>query len=101
MATTFDYQTGRIEVDFHFVEWNTKCKGSGLPCKAGSERCQRCKYHGSSIHPWSFGVTAGVRMDESYILCKHPDAKDSKGCNIARHLFYEAFKNEALCALCY
>jgi hypothetical protein len=40
-------------------------------------------------------------MNESYILCKHPDAKDSKGCNIARHLFYEAFKNKALCALCY
>lgn len=101
MAATFDYQTGRIEVDFHFVEWDTKCKGSGLPCKAGSERCQKCQHFNGSIHPWSFDVTSFARMDDSYILCKHPDAKDSEGSGTASYLFYEAFRNKALCALCY
>lgn len=98
---TYNYQTRQIEIDFHFVEWDTKCKGSGLPCKAGSERCVKCQYFAGSIHPWSFRVEHYGRLEESYVKCKHPEAKDSEGCATARHLFCEALEDAALCALCY
>ena len=100
MAASYDYTTGKMERDFHFVKWDTRCKGSGLPCKAGSDRCQKCEHYWISIHPSGFGPEYWGRLDDSYVLCKHPKAKDSEDCGTARHLYYEQLKHEALCALC-
>lgn len=49
MAASYDYTTGKMERDFHFVKWDTRCKGSGLPCKAGSDRCQKCEHYWGSF----------------------------------------------------
>ena len=100
MAATYDYQTGRIEYDFHFVRYGEKCKLSGLPCYSGSERCSQCKYNAGAIHPFSCQLRCGIRLDDSYRLCKHKEAKDSENSRLAKYAFHEQFKDEALCALC-
>ena len=101
MAATFDYNTQQLERDFHFVEWDTKCKRSGLPCKAGSDRCQKCAHYDGSVHPSSFGVEYWQRFDKSYVLCKHEEAKDAEDSSAVRSAYYDFVKHRALCALCY
>ena len=101
MAATYDYTNGKMERDFHFVKWDEKCRESGLPCRAGSNICSRCPHYDGSIHPSSFGPEYWGRLDDSYVLCKHPDKEDAKDSGVARHLFYERLKHKALCALCY
>ena len=101
MATTYDYQTRKIERDFHFVRWDEKCKLGGLPCYVGSERCTKCQYYNGSIHPFSFQIRFGYRLNDSYVFCKHPEKKDSENCSEAIHAFHEAFEHEALCAMDY
>lgn len=100
MATTYDYQTRQIKRDFHFVRWEEPCRLSGLPCYAGSDRCTHaCKYYAGSIHPFSFVMKYGFRLNDSYVYCKHPEQKDSENCSEAAHAFHEAFEHAALCAL--
>lgn len=99
MATTYDYQTGQIARDFHFVRWDEKCRLGGLPCYVGSERCTKCKYYNGSIHPFSYHIRFGGRLNDSYVFCKHPDQKDSENSREASDAFNEAFKDRALCAL--
>ena len=101
MATTYDYQTRQIKRDFHFVRWDEGCKLSGLPCRAGSDRCTKCQYYNGSIHPFSTQLRYGVRLNDSYIFCKHPDKKDSENSGEAALAFHEAFEHEALCAMDY
>ena len=101
MATTYNYETRRIERDFHFVRWDDGCKLSGLPCRAGSVRCTKCQHYDGSIHPWSMMLRHGFRLNDSYIFCKHPDKKDSENSSEAAWAFHEAFEHEALCALDY
>lgn len=101
MATTYDYQTRKIERDFHFVRWDEKCKLGGLPCYVGSERCTKCQHYNGSIHPFSHFLRYGFRLNDSYVFCKHPEKKDSEDCGEAIHAFHEAFEHEALCALDY
>ena len=91
MACTYDYQTGKIERDFHFVKVGEKCKLSGLPAKAGNERCCKCPYRRGEIYSWQ------LRGDDSFVMCKHPEAKDSEGSEGARFMWYKKFKEEALC----
>lgn len=100
MAATYDYQTGRIEHDYHFVRYGEKCKLSGLPAYVGSDRCLHCPHNAGSIHPFSVQLRYGIRLDDSYVLCKHKESKDSENCGIAKHAFYEQLQDEALCALC-
>jgi len=97
MACTYDYQTGQITLDFHFVEWGTKCLFSGLPAKAGNKRCEQCPHYGGLLTCATLGVEYWGRFNEVYIRCKHSEAKDSEGCETARSAFYEAFINKALC----
>ena len=100
MATTYDYQTRQIKRDFHFVRWDDKCRLSGLPCYAGSDRCtKQCKYYAGSIHPFSTMLRYGLRLNDSYVYCKHPEKKDSENSSEAVWAFQEAFEHEALCAL--
>lgn len=101
MATTYCYDNRHIERDFHFVEYGEKCKRGGLPAKAGNDWCKRCKYNGGAVYPSSFGVEYWRWFDNSYVKCKHPEAKDSEGSDGVRRAFYEFFEHQALCALCY
>lgn len=101
MAATYDYQTGKVEHDYHFVRYGEKCKLSGLPTYAGNDRCLKCQHYDGSIHPFSTHISLGLRLDDSYVLCKHTEQKDSENCGLARRAFYEQFQNDALCALCH
>ena len=101
MAATYDYSTRKIERDFHFIRYGEKCKLSGLPCYSGSDRCLKCQNYEGSIHPFSTHIRYGLRLDESYVFCNHPEAKDSENCGMAKHVFHEQLEQEALCALCY
>ena len=101
MATTYDYNTRKIERDFHFVQYDEKCKRGGLPAKVGNDWCRRCKYYDGSLHPSTLGFHYWGRFEESYVFCKHPEAKDSEGSGPAIRAFYERFEEKALCALCY
>lgn len=101
MATTYDYQTGRITRDFHFIRWYEPCKGSGLPCYAGSLRCQKCQHYKGSINPFSIHIQYGMRLQDSYVYCGHPDKQDSENSFEAAYAFNKSFQHEALCALDY
>lgn len=95
MATTYDYSTGRIERDFHFVERDTACRLTQLPARVGSEWCRRCEHHRGDIYSWE------LRGEKSYVMCSHKDMKDAEDCQKAVMLFNERFEQEALEALCY
>lgn len=105
MASTYDYKTGQITTDFHLVAWDEKCKGSGLPCYAGSDRCTRvCPYCKGTLHSWDVHILhtwMSGRLDNSYVMCGHPNKKDSdtEDIKFAWYVFYEKFKHQALCAL--
>ena len=100
MAATYDYSTRRIERDFHFVRWDERCKLSGLPCYAGSDRCRSCNHYCGSIHPFSMQLGYGFRLKDSYVMCKHPDKKDSENSSEAMSAFHKKLEHEAMCALC-
>lgn len=101
MAATYDYQTGKVEHDYHFVRYGEKCRLSGLPTFVGNDRCLMCRHYDGSIHPFSTYISLGLRLDDSYVLCKHTEQKDSENCRLARRAFYEKLQNDALCALCH
>ncbi len=95
MATTYDYTTGRIERDFHFVETGTACRLTDLHARVGSDWCRKCKNHRGIISQFE------TRSDKSYVMCRHKDMKDSEGCVKAVEYFYVKFEQQALEALCY
>lgn len=98
MATTYDYQTGKIERDFKFVRYGEKCKRSGLPCYAGAtNRCEKCQHYGGLITPFEMReFTCRNLGDDSYVVCKHPDAQDSKDSEHFISIWYEHFRHEAI-----
>lgn len=98
MATTYDYQTGKIERDFKFIRYGEKCKRSGLPCYAGAtNRCEKCQHYGGLITPWEMReFTCRNLGDDSYVVCKHPEAQDSKDSEHFISIWYEHFRNEAI-----
>lgn len=81
MATTYEYSTGKLTRDWHFVEIGTPCKGSGLPCIVGNERCRKSCLHFKGLFQWC-------------VKCGHPDKSDTENAPI--HDFYEEFQEEAL-----
>lgn len=93
MGATYNYQTGKITRDFHFVEQGDACRLSSLPARVGSEWCRKYCNHFDGI--WSRFICPA-----SYVLCKHPEAKNSEGCGEAISTFYEELERKALCALC-
>lgn len=93
MGATYNYKTGEMTIDFKFVEQGYRCPLSVLPARIGSSWCSEyCNHFG--------GTWVNFIGPESYVLCKHPDAKDSEGCGEAIHAFYEEIRRKALCALC-
>lgn len=101
MAATYDYNNRQITRDFHFVEYDEKCRRMPLPAKAGNDWCRRCPHNAGSVHPSSFGFEYWGWFEKSYVKCKHPEAKDSEDSNGAIRAFHEALEHAALCALCY
>lgn len=99
MALTYDYNTGKITRDFKFVKYREKCRGSGLPCYVGNDRCLKCKYNSGSIHPWTSLETTLSSLEESYVYCHHPEAKDSPGYMIAQRVLYDKLQVNAMGAL--
>ncbi len=93
--STYYYDTGRIERDFHFVERNTACRLTQLPARVGSEWCCRCEHHKGVIYSWE------IRGEKSFVMCSHIEMKDADDCQEAVRLFNERFEREALEALCY
>ena len=39
-----------------------------------------------------------THIDDDYVMCKHPDAKDTGDCSKVQQLFYEKLQYEAMCA---
>lgn len=104
MAATYDYKTRKMTRDFKFVQYRTKCKLSGLPTYVGyseSDRCKKCPYNGGTFSPITVGFQYHNWLNESYVMCKHPDAKDTENEEIrnVRYVFYEMLEYRALCAL--
>ena len=94
MAATYDYSTGRITRDFHFVKGDTKCTGSGLPTWTGGhhDRCKNCQYYIGTLYGWT------LRMDVDFVMCKHPDKKDDEDSGKAQRLYNDKLMQEALAA---
>ena len=97
MGATYDYSTGKITRDFHFVRGDTKCKGSGLPCWTGGhhDRCRQCQYYAGTLYGWT------LRTDKDFVMCKHPDKEDDPESYEAQRLYNAYLENEAMKALCY
>lgn len=97
MAATFEYATGKITRDFHFVKGDTKCAGSGLPTWTGGHHdcCRNCQYYLGTLYGWT------LRTDKDFVMCKHPDKKDDEDSGEAQRLYYDKLKQETLAALCY
>lgn len=92
MACTYDYNTGKITIDFHVRRDYEKCRLSGLPAFVGSKRCHQCQFFGGSYINWQ-----SREFDDTFFTkCKHPDVKDSEGCELVKHNILEDFKQEAL-----
>ena len=90
MACTYNYETGKVTLDFHLVRYDEICELRGLKGKAGNQECHRCPFYGGSYSDMS-------TIDwESFVKCKHPDAKDSKGSWTAKSAVIEKFIEEAL-----
>ena len=86
MATTYNYQTGKIERDFKFIRYGEKCKRSGLPCYAGStNRCEKCQHYGGLITPFEMReFTASIWV---MILMWYVSIQTRKTLKIANILF--------------
>ena len=93
----YEYATRKITRDFKLVEEDEICRLSGLPTRAGNERCQKCKNYGGKLYSWQYGYIADD--DCTYIICRHQEQKDSENCQKALDYLYRKFEERALCAL--
>lgn len=90
MACTYNYDTGKITLDFHLVKYDEICGLRGIKGKAGNQECHRCPFYGGSYSDMS-------TIDwDSFVKCKHPEAKDSEGSWTAKYDICEKFREEAL-----
>lgn len=87
MACTYNYETGKITLDFHLVRFNEICTLRGIRGKVGAPGCITCPYH-KGIETSSF--------TEYYVKCKHPEAQDSEGSSDIYFDICERFRKEAL-----
>lgn len=101
MSAIYDYQTGELKRDFHFIKYGKICRLAQLPNKSGSLWCRiYCNYHKGDVHPSSFPLSE-ISKDfiESYVMCNHPNSLDDNESYEVRHLYYEKIQQQALCAL--
>lgn len=95
MSATYDYNTGKITIDFKFVKGGERCQHSQLPSLVNSQWCRTyCNYYIGTIYGRDI-------FEEPYVQCKHPSAIDSADCGEARSKYYEQLETRALDALCY
>lgn len=92
MAMTYDYNTRKITRDWHIRRHGEKCRLSGLPAKAGGDRCQKCPYHKGIEFDWQ----ARNLEDTFFTLCSHPEVKDSENTQNVLWRIYDRFESEAL-----
>ena len=90
MACTYNYETGKVTLDFHLVAYNEICTLRGLKGKAGNQECHRCPFYGGSYSDMST-----INWD-SFVKCKHKDAKNSENSSGAMSAVIEKFIEEAL-----
>lgn len=90
MACTYNYETGKITLDFHLVAYNEICTLRGLKGKVGNSECHRCTFYGGS-----YTYMNSIEWD-SFVKCKHTNAKDSENSRNAMYYILEKFKEEAL-----
>ena len=90
MACTYDYNTRKITLDFHLVAYDEICTLRGLKGKAGNQECHRCPFYDGS-----YSNMRTIDWD-SFVKCKHPDAKDSNGSQNVKYEICEKFELEAL-----
>lgn len=92
MSISYNYKSGRIERDFHFVKYGETCRLTNLPAKVGNRYCrENCPFYRCS-------QIIGANF---YVLCGHKEAKDSNDSRLDIIKYNEQIKHEALCALCY
>lgn len=92
MAMNYDYKTGKITRDWNIRRHGEKCLLSGLPAKAGGERCKKCQYHKGIEFDWE----ARDLEDMFFTLCSHPEATDSENTLGVLLRIYDRFESEAL-----
>lgn len=90
MACTYNYYTGKITLDFHLVAYGEICELRGMKGKAGNQECHRCPLYGGTY------TDMGRFEWESFVKCKHKDAKNSKSSLSAMYDIKEKFREEAL-----
>jgi hypothetical protein len=90
MACTYNYETGKITLDFHLVKYGEICGLRGIKGKAGNQECHRCPLYGGSYNDMT-------NFDwESFVKCKHPNAQNSESSSFAMYDICEKFREEAL-----
>lgn len=90
MACTYNYETGEMKFDFHLVAYGEICELRGMKGKVGNSECHRCPCYGGS-----YSDMRSIDWD-SWVKCKHPDAKDSENSRDAMYVLREKFREEAL-----
>lgn len=91
MACTYNYETGKITLDFHLVKYGEICDLRGVKGKVGSYACRGCPFNKGSISDMGDPVNW-----DSFVKCKHPQAQDSESSRNLKCKIYEDFRNEAL-----
>lgn len=87
MASTYNYQTGKVTFDFVLLKEDKACRREGFPpMRIGGGHCTRCQSY------------KGSRM--GFVACGH-HTKDDEGAQEVYHQLREELKYEALCAMCY
>ena len=100
MAETYDYSTGQIKRDFHFIAEGTICELRGLAFRTlvGSVGCARCVFHKDSVEPWMANLHC-TDYDASCVICTHEQAKNTEGSEWAVQAFNEKLRTAALSCL--
>ena len=91
MACTYNYETGKMEFDFHLVKYGEICTLRGLKGKVGVPECHRCPFYGGSYSDKNDPIDW-----VSFVKCKHTEAKDSNGSGDVWWEIREKFREEAL-----
>lgn len=91
MSCTYDYETGKITIDFHLMKWGEICDLKGIKGRIGAEGCRYCPFNGGYISDTSDPIEW-----RTFTKCKHENAKDSEGCDAAYYEIYDKIRQEAL-----
>ena len=94
MACTYNYDTGKLTMDFHLIKDGEICylRGKEYASRVGAYGCQHCVYNKGGHIDYS-----GRTLDETlFTKCKHPDAKTSNGAKDVMWRIEKDFISEAI-----